>query len=293
VPADVAFVVITHEARDRALATLDAVEREWPSTDADVVVVDNASTDGTSAAIAQARPRARVVRNEPGRGFAGGVNQGIALTHASAVCVMTAGTVLKPGSLAALVKALDEDPRVAAVAPLILNPNGSVQRHGLFRPRPLTAAVLLLGLSRLPMFRAEVERYYGPHEPGPAIDVDHVSGACLVFRRAALDDVGALDSERFFLYCEDVDWCIRARERGWRVRFVPSASAMRQKSGSSSGSSVAMIRAYYRSLRNFYLKHEAPRASAPIRALWLGGSHVKESMALLANLLRRRKGLRY
>lgn len=275
------------------LASLDSVAREAAEHTAEIVVVDNASSDGTALEVARLVPAARLVRNEIGRGFAGAANQGIALTTAPAICLMTAGTRLAPGALGTLLRELDSQPRIAAAAPLIHGPGGAVQRHGLFRPRPLTAAIVLLGLADVGPFRAEARRYYGRHAPGPAIDADNLSGACLVLKRTALEEVGPFDAERFFLYCEDADWCLRARDRGWRLRFVPDALATRAKSASSARDSVGMIGQYYRSLRNFYRKHEAPRTNRLLNAAWMSASYAKQGAALVANALRSRKGLRY
>jgi GT2 family glycosyltransferase len=150
---------------------------------------------------------------------------------------------------------------------------------------------VLTPLGRFGPFRTVAERYYGPHEPGPPIAVDNLSGACLVVRRAAWDAVGEFD-ERFFLYCEDVDWSLRARTAGWRLLFVPDVEVRREKSVTSRGASAQAVRLYYRSLRLFYRKHHGS-SPLPVRALWLGGAYAREAAELAADRLRRRKGLRY
>jgi N-acetylglucosaminyl-diphospho-decaprenol L-rhamnosyltransferase len=291
--APLAVVVVTHDSRDAALACLDALARDADHRSWQVVVIDNASMDGTAEALRSAHPWAQVVRNETGRGFAGAVNQGFSLTDAPAVAVLTASTVVPAGALPRLRAVLLSEERVAAVAPLIRFPDGRVQRHGLFRPRPYTALVVLLGLARFRPFAREAERYYGPHEPGPPLGVEQVSGACIVIRRDAFEDVGAFDAERFFLYCEDVDWCLRARERGWKILFVPEVAATRRKAATSASASRRSIRTYYRSLRAFYAKHEAARTPLLVRPLWYAGAYLKEASALLADALRPKKGLRY
>lgn len=289
--AAVAIVIVAHEARARAITSVDTVA---PAPgDVEVVVVDNGSTDGTAEAMRHAHPYVRVLVNDSSRGFAAAANQAIAATTAPFVCLMPAGTLIAPRALIALLGAFDSHERVAAAAPLVRSPDGSVQRHGLFSPTAYTALVVLLGLARLPIFRREAERYYGPHIPGAPIEVENLSGACMMLSRAAIEDVGGFDDERFFIYCEDVDWCLRARARGWRLLFVPAAEAVREKSASSKGDSRWVIRQYYRSLRNFYEKHHAQRHPLPVRALWRAGAHLKESVALLADALRRTKGVRY
>ncbi len=205
--------------------------------------------------------------------------------------IQTASTIATPGTYGTLERAALADERIAAVGPLIRNHDGTVQRHGLFRPRPLTAAIVLLGLARLQVFRGEAERYYGRHEPGPPVDVEQLSGACILMRRAAVTAIGAFD-EQFFLYCEDVDWCLRAKAAGWRIVFVPEAEVRREKSLSSRRASGATIRLYYRSLRRFYAKHHRT-SPAPVRGLYAALGWAMEQRALAVNALRREKGLRY
>ena len=289
--ADLAVVVVTHEARARVLATLDDLAADPEQAAWDLVVVDNASADGTAGAIQTSHPTVRIIRNDVGRGFAAAVNQGVAATGAATIVVVTAGTRVPAGSLPGLRAALLERPHTGAAGPLIRHSDGTVQRHGLFRPRALTALVVLLGLARLPFFRAEARRYYGSHEPGPAYEVEQLSGACLVLAREALEEVGGFD-ERFFLYCEDTDWCLRARAAGWSLRFVPNVAVTREKAASSHGEGAATIRLYYQSLRRFYAKHHGA-TPAPIRAVLAAGAYLTEWLALGSNALRRRKGLRY
>ncbi len=290
--ADLAVAVVTHDARRRLAETLDALAADPDHERWDVVVVDNASRDGSLETL-RGRSGVRVLRNDVGRGYAGALNQAISATTAPFIAVMTAGTISQPSALSVLVSELAAHPGCAAAGPLIRHPDGRIQRHGLFVPRAFTAFVVLSGLSALGPFRSEAERYYGRHEPGPAIEVDQLTGACLVLRRAAYDDVGPFDAERFFLYCEDVDWCLRARERGWRLRFVPRAEVVRSKSMSARAESAATIRLYYRSLRRFYGKHTARRHPAILRPVLYAAAYAKESVALAANALRREKGLRY
>lgn len=290
--AELAIVIVVHNARERVTALLDALVRDPARTRWETVVIDNASADGTAAAIGARHPWVKVARNECGRGFAGGINQGVSLTGAPTIVALDPDAAVPPGALSRLLEALQADPSVAAVGPLIRNPDGTVQRHGLFKPRPLTALVVLLGLRWLPFLRREAERYYGIHAAGPPSAVELLTGACLMFRRAAFDSVGPFD-ERFFVYCEDVDWCIRAGDAGWRLLFVPEVEIVHEKSVTSRSSSVWAIRTYYRSVRAFYAKHHAPRAPAPVRGLWYAGAYLKEAAALVADAARARKGLRY
>ena len=286
-----ALVVVTHNARAQLETLLDGIADDPGCLVGELVVVDNDSRDGTAEMVAARSARVRYLRNSPGRGFAAAVNQGVRETTAPDIAIVTVSTRLTIAALDGLQRALHHEKDIAAVGPLIRSLDGTVQKHGLFAPRPLTAAVVLLGLGRFEVFRREADRYYGPHRPGPPLEVDNLSGACVMVRRAAWAAVGEFD-ERFFLYCEDVDWSLRARQAGWRLLFVPEVEVRREKSASSKGNSVFTIRLYYRSLRAFYRKHHAG-APLPARTLWLGAAYLREAVELVADRLRREKGLRY
>lgn len=274
----VAVVAVTRNTREQVRALLDGLADDPEHVLREIVIVDNDSSDGTAELVATHPLRPRYIRNTPGRGFAAAVNQGAAATSAPAIAILPAATRLTAGAARRLEDALLSADDVAGVGPLVRNPDGSVQRHGLFAPRPLTALVVLLGLGGLAPFRTEAERYYGPHRPGPAIAVDNLSGACLLARRSAWEQVGPFD-ERFFLYAEDVDWSLRARRAGWRLLFVPDVAVTREKSATSRADPSGSIHLYYRSIRAFYRKHHGGDP-APIRALWLGGAYLREWLEL-------------
>jgi GT2 family glycosyltransferase len=284
-------VIVTHNTRIQTLRLLDDLAADPDHGTWEVVVIDNASADGTLEAIAEAHPWARVQRNDPGRGFAGGVNQGVALTSAPVIVTPGPDTRVPPGSLGRLLEVLQTQPDTAAVGPLVRFPDGTIQPHGMFPPRPYTALIVLLGLSRYPLFRQEMDRYYGRHLPGAPSLVEQLTGACLMFRREAFTAVGPFD-ERFFVYCEDVDWCLRARQAGWRLLFVPEVVITHEKALTSRSNGAWTIRTYYRSLRAFYAKHHAPTAPLPLRWLMYAGSYLQEGRALLTDRFQH-KGLEY
>lgn len=291
-PSRLAVVVVTHNTRQQTLRLLQDLADDPDHPHWEVVVIDNESADDTQAAIARQHPWVRVHRNQPGRGFAGGVNQGVGLTGAPAIVTPGPDTRVPVGTFTRLLEVLEGRPEVAAVGPLIRFPDGTVQKHGLFPPRASTALIVLLGLGRLPFFRRELDRYYGVHLPGTPAEVEQLTGACLMFRRQAFAAVGPFDAERFFLYCEDVDWCLRARRAGWRLLFVPEVTIRHEKAVTSRANGAWTIRTYYRSLRAFYAKHHAPTAPAWLRGLMYAGSYLQEGRALLLDAVGR-KGLRY
>jgi len=259
----VTAVVVSYNTRDdllRCLASLAAHVR----LPLEVVVVDNASTDGSAAAVRAAYPAARVLESPANQGFSAANNAGIRASSAPQVLVLNSDAELTPGALETLSGLLDARPDVGVVGPRTVNPDGSVQLS--FGPdlTPLSEwrqRSLVLGLrARRPEALREAEqRASREHEP------DWVSGSCFLARRAALEAIGGFD-EGFFLYEEDADLCRRLRGAGWRVLYTPAAE-VRHALGQSMARDPARARLEYRrSHLRYYQKHNGPLLTALLRA---------------------------
>lgn len=202
-------------------ACLAALPAALAGVTADVVVVDNASADG-SADVAAAHPSVRVVRNDVNEGYARAMNRALAGSDAPYLVALNPDTEPHPGSLAALVARLDAEPSVGLVAPRLVNPDGSPQ-HSVYRfPSLAVAAALALPArlhrgrlgTRLALEGAPVRETAGP--------IDWAIGAVHAIRRDALGDEPPY-RERWFMYVEDLDLCWRLRRRGWSVWLDPSS----------------------------------------------------------------------
>ena len=228
-----------------------------------VVVVDNASEPDPRRELEGARPGLVVLRQAVNEGFAGGCNTGIrwALEHgAEAVLLLNSDAVAAPGLLRELGSGLNAGERIAAAGAKTLTDESPPRIHAAY-------AVLTY---HAPLVRVEgwleprVERF------SEACDADSVSGGAVLLRREALLDVGLLD-EDFFAYHEDVDWCMRARRRGWRVRYVPTAVVHHRMHGSTGGGYAPRI--VYLTSRNavrFARKHASIAELAVFTAYTLG-----------------------
>lgn len=188
-----------------------------------LLVHDNASNDGTPAALAAAVPEAEVEVGEENLGFARAVNRLLGRSRAPWFLALNSDAWPEPGALARLVATAHQHPRAAAVAPLLLRPDGSVEHSTHPFPSLAVAAIDAVGgRSWLPpalLERRCLESAWGHDRPR---SVDWAVGAALLMRREAVTDVGGFD-ERFFMYVEDLAWCWQARRRGWEVRFDPAA----------------------------------------------------------------------
>ena len=255
---DVDVVILAHQAGALLLAAVGSALDEVGI--AHVIVVDAASTDG-SVAEAEARfPGLRVIAAE-NRGFSFGNNLGIAAAHAPFVLLLNPDAELLPGAVGALVSRAEADATIAVVGAKILNPDGSLQANA-FGRFPSLAQVLSLRFTRA-VERLAGNRRHSPRDFDAPKRVDWVTGACMLVRRVAIEQVGPLD-DGFFLYYEDVDWCHRMRDAGWEVVVEPAARCIHHL-GQTGGDSAIVREAYRASFMRYCRKYR-------LRGLLLLGS---------------------
>jgi len=237
----------------------------------EVVVVDNASSDDSVARVASRFPQAKLIVEEQNGGYSRAANRGIAATCGDFVVVMNPDVALETGSLATLRDFLASHPEAGSCGPKLLNPDGSLQPSCRRFPTLATGLMRSTILGRLLRSNRATRDYLMtdfPHDR-PA-EVDWLSGACLALRRAALDQVGGFD-EGFFMFCEDVDICLRLNQAGWKNFYVPAAAAVHRIASSTSQRMARMTYEWHRSMFRFYRKHYAATHSWPWRALAVTG----------------------
>lgn len=262
-PADLSIIVVSYNARadlERCLASLAAGAQ---TTRSEVIVVDNASTDG-SAALARTFPSVQVIASPENRGFAAANNMGIRASTGRALLLLNSDTIVPPGAIDRLMGELAANPQATVIGPRLVDANGRAELSFGRMITPLNE----LRQKRLvrgnaagePRMVREVERLTNVRQ-WP----DWVSGACLLVRRDAAEAVGLLD-DRFFMYVEDVDFCASIRAQGGRVLFTPAVEIVHVRGRSAAAAPAATRAAYRRSHLAFYQKHHP--ALAPLVALY-------------------------
>ncbi len=239
---------------------------------ADVVVVDNASSDGSVEAMLASDPDVTVVATGANLGYGSGANRGVEVAAGDHLLLLNPDTVVEPGTVKALSEALDRDPGLAAVGPRIENVDGTLYPSVRSFPDLWVAgghAFLGLVWPANPFTRRYRMLDWDHGRAAP--DVDWVSGACMLVRRSAFEVVGGFD-EAYFMYVEDVDLCWRLGRAGWRIGYEPSGRVVHTLGGSSRTMPYRMIAAHHRSLLRFADKSStgARRALLPAVALGLG-----------------------
>lgn len=210
---DVSIIIVSWNTRDTLDQCLGSHYESQNSALCEVIVVDNASTDGSADMVRQRYPQVRLVEESANAGFARANNRALAEAVGRYVVLLNSDTVVLGDAIGALVRFADGHPDVGIVGPCLLNADGTLQ------PSWARFPTLYDEWTGKP---ARLRTRLPTSDGTTAFEVGWVSGACLLIRRATLEQIGPLD-ERFFMYSEDVDWCHRAKRGGWRVCYYPAA----------------------------------------------------------------------
>jgi len=267
------IIIVSWNVRDllqRAIASAYASWGERPGLE--IIVVDNASHDDSIAMLRADFPDVQVIANAENRGFTGGNNQGLAAATGDFLLLLNPDTEVIADALPRMVEYLQAHPGVGMVGPQLLNPDGSVQSS---RRRFPTLPVLFLESTWLEKLapRKLLRHYYAQEQPDDLVqDVDWITGAAMLTRRETFAQVGGMD-EGFFMYSEELDWCRRIREAGWRVIYFPEARIIHHE-GKSSEQVVPARHIYFQSSKVRYTRKYHGNAIAELLRLWLLAQYV-------------------
>ena len=259
------IVIPTHDTRELTLRCLDSISRSAPA--AEVVLVDDASSDGTAEAAAERYPALQILRCPDPVGFTRAANLGMSRARGEILLLLNSDTEVNAAGLEALSAAFAADARLGAAGAVLHYPDGSPQWSGGRSPSLPGLFVLASGaaalIGQLPRYR-KLKPVGG--KPG---DIDWVTGAALALRRATWEGVGPLD-ESFRLYGQDLDFCLRAREAGWRVALLPDFRVMHHHGATIGGQNLELL---WTDLLRWAYKHRGKRwAGRAAFALALGGT---------------------
>jgi GT2 family glycosyltransferase len=235
---------------------LESLERNFTGVEHEVCVVDNASSDGSADEVATRFPHVTVVRNSENGGFSHGINAGLAHTRGDIVMWLNPDTEVLDAGIGNLLGVFEDDEAVGIVGPQIVSNDGKVQLSCRSWPTYRTALFNRYSLlTRLFPDNPHSREYLKSDWAHTSTrEVDWVSGCCFLHRRQAADEIGGLD-ETFFMYCEDVDFCRRARSAGWTTVYSPAMRVLHHIAGSTRSVRRRMIIERHRSMWRYYRKH--------------------------------------
>jgi len=262
VTPSLSIVIVNFNGRAHLEACLASLTATPPAVPHDIIVVDNASSDDSVATVRHFFPQVEIIAQERNAGFAAANNAGIRATPGDLVLLLNNDTIVPPGSIDALVKALLAHPDAAVAGPRIIDANGTPELSfgRMISPFIEVRQKLLMALHerQVPAVSRWVDR-----ETRREQYVDWVTGACLLVHRKDAEEAGLLD-ERFFIYTEDVDFCAAIRALGRRVLFTPAADVVHLRGRARVAAPEAISAAYRRSHVAFYEKHH-PRWARALR----------------------------
>jgi GT2 family glycosyltransferase len=260
-------VIVNWNTRDMLLGAVRSIEDQPQETDLEIIVVDNASPDGSADALARSFPAVRLIRNATNDGYARGNNQGIAAASGRYVLLLNPDVIVPSGALDRAVAHMAARPDVGALGARLVGTDGNVQRSVRGFPTPLSVACEALGLSRaFPRSRRLASYRMGWFDYDRESEVDQPMGTFLLIRREALDRVGVLD-ERFPIFFNEVDWCFRAKRAGFHILFVPDVT-ITHYGGAGTGQVAARMAWESRSgLLTYFRKHYGGARHWPVYAL--------------------------
>lgn len=262
---DLSVVIVSWNVRallERCLTSLERT-RLGHAWQCEVIVVDAASTDGSPDMVRRSFPWVQLVTSDVNLGFTRGSNLGVAQSSGRYLLLLNPDTEARENAVSEMFAYMEGHPDVGVLGPRLLFPDGGVQPSRRRFPTLATALIESTVLQQWLPHSSILQRYYvQDHSDDEEQDVDWLVGACLVIRRAAWEQTGPLD-EHFFMYSEELDWCKRAKQSGWRVVYLPTATVVHHE-GQSSAQVVAARHIYFQSSKVLYFRkhHGAPAAEA-------------------------------
>jgi N-acetylglucosaminyl-diphospho-decaprenol L-rhamnosyltransferase len=288
-PLDLEVVVVSHGAEGLLRNCLRSLDEHPPRGGMRVTVVDSGSPDGTPDMVAAEFPAVRLLRRD-NIGFSAANNLALRGSEARAVLLLNPDTEVYPGTLDAALARLWSEERIGMVGVKLVTESGELD-HACKRsfPTPLSALAHFTGVGRSANASGALSQYrateLGEDEPG---EVDAVNGAFMLCRAEAVREVGLLD-EGYWLYMEDLDWCHRFWDAGWRVFYEPAGTALHVKGGSSSGRRAPRQEiAFHRGMARFYRRFDAPRHNPVLNAAVYAGIGAKLAVSLAITAVRGR-----
>jgi len=253
-PLELSIVVVTYNSRRHVRDCLESIQRTAGGIDHEVIVVDNASQDGTPDIIRNEFPTTHLIANPENLGFARACNQGITPSQGRHILLLNPDTVVLPKALATLLKEMNQSPETGLLGCRLLNPDRSLQLSFGYEVNIWNEVV------RKMFFNLWENRFFPPvgwivrSLHSRKREVAWVKGACMLLRRQALLDVKLMD-EAFFMYLEDADLCRRVRQSGWQVRYTPEAEVIHIGGGSVRSNRERSALEHRRSQLYYFKKH--------------------------------------
>ncbi|HMB92524.1 MAG TPA: glycosyltransferase family 2 protein, partial [Rhodothermales bacterium] len=310
---DLSVIIVNYNVREFLEQALRSVQQASADLDVEIFVVDNDSVDGSVEMVETHFPKVHLIANKKNTGFSTANNQAIQQAQGRYLLILNPDTIVQEDTLTTMVRFMDEHPEAGALGCKIINPDGTfaLESRRAF-PTPRVAFFRMTGLSRLFPKSRTFGRYNLTYLPiDQEAEVDALSGSCMLVRHKAIycgfsmadfrveapcdpiqnpkskNEGAGLFDERFFMYGEDLDWCYRIQQAGWKIYYTPETQIVHYKGESTKKGELQYVKLFYGAMLRFAEKHLHDRYSRLFVWLLHGGVVARAGMTVLANALRR------
>jgi GT2 family glycosyltransferase len=252
---DVSIIIVSWNTKRLLRDCLISIYEQAGNVDYEIIVLDNASTDGSAEMVKSDFPEVVLLENPENRGFAAASNQGIAASRGRYILLLNSDTVILNNAIEKVISFADMHPETGVIGCRVLNPDGTLQPTCFMFPSLLNMVLSCTYLYKVfPQSRFFGREHMTWWERDNSMEVDVITGCFMLVRREAFERVGLLD-ERFFMYGEEADWCYRFKINGWKRMFTPTGEIVHFGGQSTSQKPVAMIVQLRVSILKFVRKH--------------------------------------
>lgn len=272
-------IIVSWNTAELTLQSVASVYKQTPGFDFEIFVVDNHSSDDSVARLKKEYPQVRIIPNNDNLGFAKANNQALALASGDYLMFLNSDVIVLDGAIGKLVNYLDTHPDVMMVGPRLLNCDGTFQ-HACRRnlPNPLNSFMHLFGLGKLSAYKRMND------SPDITGETEALSGAAMMFRRRVWVDIGGLD-EMFFMYGEDLDFCKRILDKGWKIVYVGEAKITHLGGSSTKKRKTKSIKNFYEAMWLYWKKHFYKKYNPVVSFFIWTGIKFRLAIALILNAL--------
>ncbi len=289
---DLSIIIVNWNVRELLRSCLQSIEGGCGALEVEVIVVDNASSDGSVAMLQTEFPWVHLIACEENVGFPRGNNLGLAQANGRFLYLLNPDTEIVGDALTVMVQYMDQHPGVGAIGSQLLFPDGRIQPSRRRFPSMLTGLFESTWLQPLAPRRL-LRHYYAQDLPDDQIaDVDWVMGASLMVRREVYAQVGGMD-EAYFMYSEELDWCRRIKDAGWRVVYLPQAQVIHHEGKSSEQAVTARHVNFNRAKLRYFRKYHGRFAAALIRVVLLKNYALQLLLEGVKGLIGHKRPLRW
>ncbi len=253
---DVSVIIVNYNVKDYLSQAIVSLQRALKKIRSEIIVVDNASDDGSVAMLRHKFPRVKLINNNQNVGFGRANNQALKIACGKYIFLLNPDTVVQENTVEVLYNFMEEHPNAGLIGCKVLNPDGTLQlpcRRSF--PTPWVAFTKIVGLSKLFPSSKLFGRYNLTYlHPDKTYPVDAVSGSCMFVRREVFEQIGGFD-ESYYMYGEDLDYCYRVQQAGWKIYYVHSTQIIHYKGESTKRSNIDELKTFYDAMHIFVKKH--------------------------------------